>query len=106
MHDNFTVVASVVCAIFASGGFWQFLQMKIQKKHPLTKAAIKPLEKAILAILRDRLLYLLTTHAEDESLEADEFENLNSLYEAYTALDGNGTIKRLYEQLVKRVIIK
>lgn len=100
-----TIIASIICAMFASGGFWQFIQHKTQKKQPLTKACIEPLENAMLALLRDRLLHILSSYANEKTIEHDEFETLNALYKSYIILGGNGTIKLMYEQFEKRIIV-
>jgi hypothetical protein len=95
---NTTLILGLFGAVFASSGFWQFLQAKMQRKSPL--------EKAVLAMLHDRLMHLLACYMEMDEIEPEEFENLTELFEAYSLLGGNGTIKRMYNQLLNSVKIR
>lgn len=93
-----TLFLGLFAAVFASSGFWQFLQTRIQRKQPL--------EKAVLAILHDRLMHLLVCYLEAGEIETDELENLTKLYEAYITLGGNGTIKHLHDRFKATVKVK
>nr|DAE34600.1 MAG TPA: holin protein [Caudoviricetes sp.]DAI79645.1 MAG TPA: holin protein [Caudoviricetes sp.] len=86
-------ILGFVGIVFASNGFWQFLQTRFKKKTPV--------EKAVLAMLHDRLMHLLICYIEADYLTAEDLENLTDLYESYRELGGNGTIKRLYERVCK-----
>lgn len=50
MHIGVEVIVSIIVAVFASGGFWSYLQARHMKKD--VKA------QAILALLHDKLFYL------------------------------------------------
>lgn len=88
-----TSVLGFVGIVFASNGFWQFLQSRFKKKDPV--------EKAVLAILHDRLMHLLVCHLEADFLTPEDLENLTELYESYKELGGNGTVKKLYDRVCK-----
>ncbi len=93
-----TLFLGLIATVFASNGFWQFLQTKMQKKQPL--------EQAVLAILHDRLMHLLVCYLDAGEIETDELENLTKLYEAYRTLGGNGTIKHLHDRFTATVKVK
>ncbi len=59
----------------------------------------RAVQKALLATLHDRLLFLCMHYLEEERISADEMDNLTLLYDQYVALGGNGTIKKLMERV-------
>lgn len=93
MHINIEVIVSVIVAIFASNGFWQYLLTRINKKDVKTEA--------ILALLHDKLYYLCEKHLSMNSITVDELENIECLYQPYTKMGGNGTVELLYEKVKK-----
>lgn len=92
--DNIT---TIILAVFASTGFWQLLQ-KIYETHKKTKT---PQEKMLLAIGRDRLLFLSKKYEQMGYIPDDEYENYDEMGEAYIALGGNSQVKKHYQQDVK-----
>ena len=66
---------------------------------------MKTLETAVLAMLHDRLIQSLVYFLKEKNITSDEFDNIRIMYEAYTALGGNGTIKVLYARFEKYVKI-
>ena len=94
MAPYLQMVITVVCAVLGAGGFWSFLQNKHDKKDAKTKM--------ILGLGHDRLLYLMTKYIERGWVSSDEYEDLiKYLYAPYRELGGNGTIKRLMEEVDK-----
>lgn len=93
MHINIEVIVSVIVAIFASNGFWQYLQTKTNKKDVKTEA--------ILALLHDKLYYLCDKQLSENNITVDELENIECLYQPYTKMGGNGTVELLYEKVKK-----
>ncbi len=85
---------TIVVAIFASTGFWQYIQYKNEKKDARTKM--------ILGLAHDRLLALCTEFLKRGSIGRSEYENLKKyLYEPYIKLGGNGVVKHMVEQVDK-----
>ena len=62
-------------------------------------------ETAICAILHDRLLQSLTYYLEKGEINSDQMDNLKIMYDSYIALNGNGTIKILWERFKEHVKI-
>ena len=92
--DNIT---TIILAIFASTGFWTFLNQLINNhKHKKT-----PQEQMIMSLGRDRLLYLSKAYLNKGFIPDDEFDNFKLMGEAYIAMDGNTSVKRKYLEAIK-----
>lgn len=90
---QFEYIASIIIAIFASNGFWQYMVQKHSKKD--VKA------RAILALLHDKLFYLCDRYVKEGWIAVDDFDNVTCLYEPYVEMGGNGTVHALYEKVKK-----
>ncbi len=89
---------TVVCAVLASSGFWAYLQKKHDAKDAKTKV--------LLGLGHDRIVYLGMKYIERGYIYQDEFENLNDyLYKPYEELGGNGSAKRIMEEVRKLKIL-
>lgn len=90
-----------IIAIFASTGFWQFIMMLWQSKQKNDSA----LEKAVKAILHDKIYDRAEQYIRRDGITVRELDNLRQLYEPYKALGGNGTGQQLYETCLRLHII-
>ena len=98
MIDWVEMAITVICAVFASGGFWALLQKFTDKKDAKTKM--------ILGLGHDRVTYLCKEFINQGYISADDYENLyDYLYKPYEMMGGNGSAKRLMDQ-VKQLPIK
>lgn len=88
---------NIIIAAIASTGFWSFAQSLWASRHRKKSAE----STALLALLHDKLYYLMQKYIEHGSITADEYENICYLYEPYIKLGGNGTCKRLMEEVKK-----
>lgn len=94
MEPWITIIVTVVCAVFASNGFWALIQKKNDKNDAKTKM--------LLGLGHDKIRYLCITYKNRESLSFEEYENLNKyLYAPYKELGGNGSVSTLMEQVSK-----
>lgn len=94
MEPWLQMIVSVIIAIFASTGFWSYLQAKYSDKSTSTRMLI--------GLGHDRIVYLGVKYIERGYITHDEFENLNNyLYEPYHELGGNGSAERVMEQVRK-----
>ena len=83
---------TIVVAIFASTGFWQFIQRKSDKKDARTKM--------LLGLAHDRILSLCSEYLKRGSITKSEYENLSKyLYQPYVDFGGNGVVKHMMEQV-------
>ena len=85
---------TVLLTLLGSAGFWGFLESRRAKKDANTRLLV--------GIAHDRITYLGMKYVERGSITRDEYENLNDyLYEPYAAAGGNGSAKRVMEEVRK-----
>ena len=88
---------NIIIAAIASTGFWSFINTVWASRHRKKSAE----STAMLALLHDKLYFLTQKYIERGSITADEYENICYLYEPYIKLGGNGTCKRLMDEVKK-----
>lgn len=94
MIDWVEMAITVICAVFASGGFWALVQKLSEKKDVKTKM--------ILGLGHDRVIFLCKEYINQGYISADDYENLyDYLYKPYEMMGGNGSAKRLMDQVQK-----
>ena len=94
MKDWAELLITIVCSVFASSGFWAAVQAWKGKKDVKTQM--------ILGLGHDRIIYLCKKYIDQGYILPDEFENLNDyLYAPYLSMGGNGSAKRLMEEVKK-----
>ena len=88
------VITSVLIALISSTGLWSYIANYRNKHDAKTRLLI--------GLAHDRIIYLGTQYIERGYITSDEYENLNDyLYEPYSAAGGNGSAKRVMEQVRK-----
>lgn len=99
MDEWVKVLITTVATVFASAGFWTWITTRRNKKD--AKAQM------LLGLGHDRITWLCMKYIEQGSISQDEFENLNEyLYKPYESLGGNGSAKRLMEEVRKLKITR
>ena len=85
---------TVLLTLLGSAGFWSYLQSRGAKKDANTRLLV--------GMAHDRIVYLGMKYIERGYVTKDEYENLNDyLYEPYAAAGGNGSAKRVMEEVRK-----
>lgn len=98
MISESTLIVSIVGAVFASTGFWAFLTYLIQRKDKKESAEAQMLK----GLGHDRICYLGECYIKRGYITKDEYENLHDyLYLPYKALGGNGTAKKVIDEINK-----
>lgn len=92
---------AVIVAVFASSGFWAFA-IAIYNNRKRKESAE---DRAIRALLHDRVFDISKGLITRGSVTAEEYDNLKYLYDPYVELGGNGTCKRLKSEVDKLPII-
>lgn len=88
------MVVTVVCAVIASSGFWAYIQRRGEKKD--VKARL------LVGLAHDRILFLGMSYIERGFITRDEYENLYEyLYRPYEKMGGNGSAKRVMQEVNK-----
>lgn len=93
------LLAGIVTAAIASSGFWAFLQHRMDKKDVRTKMLI--------GLGHDRIMYLGMHYIDRGSVTQSEYENLYEyLYKPYEQMGGNGSAKKVMDDVRKLPLIK
>lgn len=105
-------IIALVVAVFASTGFWTFLNSRFSKKDKKREDLDKEIEelkqsvdlqsKMLKGLGHDRIVYLGNEYLKRKSITKDEYENLHDyLFVPYTKLGGNGTAAKVMMEVEK-----
>lgn len=90
---------TAVVAVIASSGFWAYIIKRTDRKGGMSKMLI--------GLGHDRIVYLGMKYIERGSITSDEYENLYEyLYKPYEDIGGNGSAKRIMNEVNKLPIQK
>lgn len=99
MGDLTQIVITVLSSVLASSAFWAFLTKRLDKNDVRNQM--------LLGLAHDRIMYLGMIYIERGYITQDEYENLNDyLYVPYEKMGGNGSAKRIMEEVRKLPIHK
>ncbi|MBR4610186.1 MAG: hypothetical protein IKO38_07040 [Erysipelotrichaceae bacterium] len=88
------VITSLIMGLIASSGFWAFIQSRTGNKSIQTQMLI--------GLGHDRIVYLGMKYIERGWVTKDELENLvDYLYKPYESMGGNGTAKKIVDDVKK-----
>lgn len=92
--DLTQIIVTVFSAVLTSSGLWAFLTKRMEKKDVKTAMLV--------GLAHDRILYLGMKYIEQGFITRDEYENLYEyLYKPYKAMGGNGSAKRVMDEVDK-----
>ena len=92
--DWLQTTGTIIITLIGSAGFWGFLDARRAKKSANTRLLV--------GIAHDRIVYLGMKYVSRGYITKDEYENLNDyLFEPYTECGGNGSAKRVMEEVRK-----
>ena len=95
MEKMLEMALTVLCAVFASSGFWAYMIAKRDKKREKEEKN-NVNTKMVMGLGHDRIIYLCEKYIERGWITSEEYENLRVwLYEPYEEMGGNDTAKRL-----------
>lgn len=89
MEPWLMTIFTALISVFASSGFWLYVQKRSESKDAKTEL--------LLGLARDRIISLGLSYIHKGWMTKDELENLDGLYLPYTKAGGNGTAKKVYE---------
>ncbi len=86
---------TILCSVLASSGVWAVVLKLMDKKDVKTQMLI--------GLGHDRIMYLATSYINRGNwITTEEYENLvDYLYKPYEAMGGNGSAKRLVDEIKK-----
>ncbi len=91
-------IVSMICAVFASSGFWAFVTHVMSKRDEKNSAQSMMLK----GLGHDRICYLGTQYIKQGYIKQADYENLyDYLYVPYHNLGGNGTAEKIMKEVDK-----
>ena len=94
MQHWIEMAVTIICAVFASSGFWTLMQKRSEKKDAKFQM--------ILGLGHDRIKYICEYHIKQGFISTGDYEDLYKyLYSPYKAMGGNGTVEKLMEEIKK-----
>lgn len=94
MDQWLQMVATIVCSVVASSGFWAYIQKKNENKDAKSQMLI--------GLAHDRIMQLGIQYIDRGWITSDEYENLcEYLYKPYEKMGGNGSAKRVMSEVNK-----
>ena len=98
MYQWIPFVITIFSSVLASSGLWAYLSKRTERNDVKTEMLI--------GLAHDRITFLGMQYIERGFITQDEYENLYEyLYKPYEKLGGNGSAKRIMEE-VKKLPIK
>lgn len=99
MEELTQIIITIVSSVLASSAFWAFVTKRLDKKDVRNKMLV--------GLAHDRIMYLGLIYIERGWITQDEYENLHDyLYVPYEKMGGNGSAKRVMEEVDKLPIHK
>ena len=94
MEELTQIIITIVSSVLASSAFWAFVTKRLDKKDVRNKMLV--------GLAHDRIMYLGMIYIERGWITQDEYENLHDyLYVPYEKMGGNGSAKRVMEEVDK-----
>ena len=99
MEAWFQIIVTIFSSVLASSGLWAYLEKRSENKDIKTEMLV--------GLAHDRIMNLGMVYVERGYITQDEYENLKTyLYEPYEKLGGNGSAKRIMQEVDKLPIRK
>lgn len=99
MNELAKTAVTILITLIGSAGFWGYLDARRTKKSANTRLLV--------GIAHDRITYLGMKYIERGYITKDEYENLSDyLYDPYQKAGGNGSAKRVMEEVRKLPLLK
>ena len=104
---------TLIVAMFASTGFWAFArtvyeprcEKKREAKNKVNPELIDDIRKALLGVMHTMIFSLGHEYLAQDEITLEQYDNFFVLYNPYEKLGGNGTGKRLKDEIVRRKLI-
>lgn len=94
MYGIIQTAITIICSVLASSGFWAYIQKRSEKNDLRTQMLI--------GLGHDRIINLGMSYIERGWITQDEYENLYVyLYKPYQEMGGNGSAKRVMEEVAR-----
>lgn len=99
MEPWLQIILTTITSVLASSGLWAYLTKRSERKDAKTEMLV--------GLAHDRIIYLGMQYVDRGYIIQDEYENLRTyLYEPYERLGGNGSAKKIMQEVDKLPIHK
>ena len=99
MESWLQILLTIFSSVLASSGLWAYVTKRLEKKDVKTEMLI--------GLGHDRIMYLGMAYIERGYITSDEYESLYEyLYKPYEKMGGNGSAKRIMNEVNKLPIHK
>lgn len=100
-------ILSVVSAIlvFILQGIMRENHRLKKEKHDQATNEQTSIAKGVRGILKKELKEIYVKYENSTTIPADDYETWNDMFESYVGLHGNGTFKRMNDEMKKKHII-
>ena len=100
-------LTALIVALFASTGFWTFCkavyehrcEKKKSKENRVSNETVESWRKALLGVMHAMIFSIGNEYVSRGELTLDEYDNFKVLYDPYAELGGNGTGKKLMQEI-------
>ena len=102
------MILGIVASVFASGGFWTFLQYIIGQREKKKAGYLEnatDFKNGLCALLRNEIVVAHRLYTQIGYCTLEDKRNISEMYAAYHALGGNGSVTSLYEMFNKLPIL-
>ena len=94
MDYKFQIILTIITSVLASSGLWAFITIKLESRDARTQM--------LRGLAHDRIMFLGMSYIERGWITSDEYENLKDyLYKPYVKIGGNGTAKKVMDEVDK-----
>lgn len=100
MNDH---TIELIAIVLGSNGLWVLLNNMYQTHRAKKKRT--PVEDMVLALVRDKLLFLSKKYLQMGGIPEDEVATFKELFRAYKEDDGNSNVRELGERAEKLPIL-
>ena len=91
-------MVTIVCSVFASSGLWAFILAIWQSRRKKNDAE----SRMVRGLAHAKIIEVGSVYIKQGYISLEDYnEFVKYLYEPYEALGGNGTAKKIYEQVAK-----
>ena len=85
------LIAVIFTSVFASGGFWSFLQSRMQKKDKRNDE-LKNISEGLMYLLRKDLIDRCEKWLDEEQVPLHEWDSIRAEHQVYKKLGGTGDV--------------
>lgn len=90
-----STIITIIITLFASSGFWTLILAVYNNRHKAKSAE----SELLLGLAHDRIYELCKEILRTGEMTEQEYDNIRHIYDPYIKMGGNGTAKKLMEQV-------